>query len=362
MSSKESRIRLIPGSTFDKYVIKGFIGHGSFGDIYSCEDERDHSTWAIKIELKTNKKTSLDKEAQILKKIQSSPYFPVFHDYGESDEYLWLVLELLGPSLIGARRISSGSVFSASTAIRLGIEMLRCIEAFHKFGLVHRDIKPGNFLIRPSRKHPLILIDFGLSKAFLDDNGEMIPPRDSPGFVGTVPYASFNAHKGLELGCCDDLFSWFVVLLKIHAGELPWPTVNNKDVVLVAKKEANIANFCEGLPHQYIIMYRLILSMKRDDIPNYSLFYQLLGEAMVDTNSSFMDRFDWELSPDEIIRTATTISLAMPRGELPEPPSDFPSDLVQRLMKKPEVPEEKNEDTNDTPSYSDDVDGCGCRI
>lgn len=361
MTSKEQRPRLAPGTAFDRYVIQEFVGHGSFGDIYTCQDTKDQTIWAIKLESKSFKKANLEKETGILKKVQNSPFFPKYHDYGENEHWRYLILELLGPSLIGARRISHGAIFSTSTSIRLGIEMLRCIEEFHKHGMLHRDIKPGNFLIRPSRKHPLTLIDFGLSKPYLDDNGEEIPPRENPGFVGTVPYASLNAHNGLELGRCDDLFSWFCVLLKIQTGELPWPTINNKPVVFAAKKETDMAKACEGLPHQYIIIYRLIMSMKREDKPNYDLFYQLLGEAMIETNSSYSDKYDWEKTAIEIVETASKIPLFMPDTEKPELPPDLPSDMKERLWQKDPQRSREEEVLSSENSYDRDS-SCGCRI
>lgn len=329
--TKEERPRLSPGTMFDHYIVEDFIGHGSFGDIYSVKEMDSRKKWALKLESTKITKPILTKEREFLEAIQKSEYFPRYKDYGEDDDYRWLVMELLGPSLIGLRRISPESSFTASTAIRLGIEMLKCIQEFHQYGFLHRDIKPGNFLLRPSRSHPLILIDYGLSRPYLDHNGDPIPPRDLPGFVGTVPYASMRAHRGEELGRCDDLFSWFAVLLKIHTGELPWPSVNDKAVVYAAKRDIDIAEFCVNLPHQYIEIYRYILTLERADEPDYDFIFRLLGCAMLDTRSSFADPFDWDSTPDIIVKTATTISLRRPMNENPIIPDAIPLEMAERL-------------------------------
>ena len=221
MSNLREHQLLDADSQFSHYRLKSFICHGSFGDIYTCEDERDSSIWAIKLELKLTKKANLKKEGEFLQAVQGHKYFPIYKDYGETQDYRFLVMELLGPSLIQARRVCQNCTFTTSTVLRIGIEMLKCIEEFHKLGYLHRDIKPGNFLVRPSRSHPLVLIDYGLSRKYITKDGKLIPPREKPGFVGTVPYASLNAHKGLELGRCDDLYSWFLVLLKLHCDDLP---------------------------------------------------------------------------------------------------------------------------------------------
>jgi serine/threonine protein kinase len=58
---------------------------------------------------------------------------------------------------------------------------------------LHRDIKPENFTVGPGKNSKIIyLIDFGLSKTFLDEKGKHIPFRDKKGMVGTARYGIFN--------------------------------------------------------------------------------------------------------------------------------------------------------------------------
>ena len=68
--------------------------------------------------------------------------------------------------------------------------MLQCIHEFHNNKFIHRDIKPANFVIRKSKKHPIVLIDFGLSRQYLNKDGELIKTRERPGYVGTNMFAS----------------------------------------------------------------------------------------------------------------------------------------------------------------------------
>lgn len=75
------------------------------------------------------------------------------------------------------------------------IQLIR-IELFHKTGFVHRDIKPGNFLLGTTN-NLIHLIDFGLCKRYSDPQGKHIPFFENVshhGITGTPRYASMNAH------------------------------------------------------------------------------------------------------------------------------------------------------------------------
>ncbi len=65
--------------------------------------------------------------------------------------------------------------------------------------MIHRDIKPDNFLIggNDQSKDNIYIIDFGLAKNFVNSDGEHIPYRDGKNLTGTARYASINTHKGI---------------------------------------------------------------------------------------------------------------------------------------------------------------------
>ena len=73
------------------------------------------------------------------------------------------------------------------------------MKILHARKLVHRDLKPDNIVIGNSlNKETLFLIDFGLTKKYLDSKGKHIEKKQKPGLVGTARYASINSHLGLE--------------------------------------------------------------------------------------------------------------------------------------------------------------------
>jgi serine/threonine protein kinase len=293
-TSHEDRKTLRPGKIIDNYTIIGLIGQGGYGDIYDVLDNDSLERYALKFEMAGVRKQALRREYEIMRRL-NSPFFPELIHYAECPRYRYLVMELCGPSFSAVRRCLPGYQFSISTVLRSGIEMLRAIEAFHRRGILHRDVKPSNFLIRPSRRHPVALIDYGLSRRFLDPRtGAIVPPRERPGFVGTAKYASLNAHKGIELGRRDDLYSWFFSMLEMWEGHLPWSSGRDKQRVYVQKCETDILSEIEDMPRSMRNVYRLIRRLDVDDEPDYRLILSFMVQAMDECDAQWEDPYEWE--------------------------------------------------------------------
>jgi serine/threonine protein kinase len=322
-SSREDRKTLHPGKLVDDYTILRLLGQGGYGDIYEVLDNDSLEHYALKLEMAGVRKQALRREYEIMRLLHS-PFFPGLVRYAECARYRYLVMEMCGPSFSAVRRLLPGCQFSLSTVLRAGIEMLRAIEAFHRRGILHRDIKPSNFLIRPSRRHPVALIDYGLSRVFRDARtGAVLPARERPGFVGTSKYASLNAHKGVELGRRDDLFSWFFSMLEMWEGRLPWSGGRDKQRVYAQKCETDVLGEIGDMPRSMRSVYRLIRRLDVDDEPDYRLLISFMVQAMRECDAQWEDPYEWEtmdlraISPLSLIPDSDDERESL--GELPAP-------------------------------------------
>lgn len=95
--------------------------------------------------------------------------------------------------------------------------MLSILQQIHGRHIIHRDMKPDNFLFHPETLD-LYLVDFGLAKSFTDKKGLHNPVSNNAAFRGTYKFCSVNTHKGLEQSRRDDLESLCYVLIYIQKG------------------------------------------------------------------------------------------------------------------------------------------------
>lgn len=162
-------------------------------------------------------------------------------------------MELLGPNLEELRIYCAGKINLQSTLI-LAVQMIARLEHVHANFYLHRDLKPNNFLIgKGSRLNTIYLVDFGLARLYRDQvTGTHVQFKDKSQIVGTITFASINAHYGMEQSRRDDLESLGYVLLYLYRGFLPWQSLCKGDhkegAVLQCKLNTTIERLCSGLP------------------------------------------------------------------------------------------------------------------
>ena len=278
----------------DNFRVIKTLANGGFGTVYFVREVGSNHPLAMKIERDRAHRNSIDIEYSVLKQIQNSLYFPRLYGYGSLNDSKFIVMEMLGPSLNKVRSVLPASKFSISTSLRLGIEMICMLREFHARGFVHRDVKPANFLVRPGSPSPICLIDFGLAKRFIDPvTGKPHQQAEVSCFIGTVKYASINAHKHIDLGPRDDIVCWFNTMTEMITGRLPWDELKDKAEVLKMKENLSPEERCRNLPHQFINIFNEIQMIKYHEFPDYDVIIVFLSDALRELTTKD-DPYDWE--------------------------------------------------------------------
>ncbi|KAK0142168.1 Tau-tubulin kinase 2 [Merluccius polli] len=218
-----------------------------------------------------------------------------------------------GRNLADLRRTMTQGVFSVSTTLRLGRQILEAIESIHLVGFLHRDIKPSNFAMGrlASTCRCCYMLDFGLARQFTNSCQEVRPPRPVAGFRGTVRYASVNAHKNKEMGRHDDLWSLFYMLVEFMVGQLPWRKVKDKEQVGNLKETYDHHLMLKHLPSEFSIFLDHVLTLDYFTKPDYQLLMSVFENAMKSHNVLENDPYDWEKCDSDTLLTPTATAVTV---------------------------------------------------
>ncbi|XP_055927038.1 tau-tubulin kinase homolog Asator-like isoform X1 [Argiope bruennichi] len=292
----------------DKWQVVSKIGQGAFGEVYKCKDFTSNRQVALKLVSKeriTSASHLLKLEVTVLKELQGKHYFPKFVGFGKTERFDYLVMELLGPSLSELKKHQPDRKFSLSTTLRLGHMMLKCIHAIHKTGYLHRDIKPSNFTIGigEDNRRRVYLLDFGLARQYVLENGEVRPPRYKVSFHGTPRYASLRVLQGKEAGRQDDLMSLFYTLSEFSFRDLPWKNIRDYREMAQAKEVFDHQILVKEFPDEFQDFYNHISELTFFDQPDYDLLYSVFDRCIKRRGVKETDPFDFEETESQRIES-----------------------------------------------------------
>lgn len=254
-----------------KYKKLEVIGEGSFGLIYKGINIRTNEYVAIKVESIESETKLLKNESKIYQYLNNSIGIPIVKWFGKDENNYYMVLNLLGESLQSIK--NKKGTFSLKLVLQIGLQIVGLLRKIHDKGLVHRDIKPDNFLIGIDDKIKTIyIIDFGFCKSFIQDD-KHIEERKTKSLIGSHMYASINAHNCIELSRRDDLESLGYMLIYFYLGSLSWQKdtdLNVKSEQDGVKAKQDIVN--DGkLPPILINYMKYVRSLEFKEKPNYYL-------------------------------------------------------------------------------------------
>lgn len=294
MSEQPLEKGLIPiGNVANGYTIISLIGYGRYGATYEVKEKKTGKYFSMKVESFDSKKVTLPDEINVVKELKGNN-FPKYHDSGNIEKFQvnYLVTNFLGISVEDIHMYHDHCL-SIETVYNLAYKMLLVVKAFHSLGFVHQDIKPGNFLLQEKPEFPLVLIDFNLSRRFIDpETKEIIPCRKQKEFVGTKKYASINALELLSSGRNDDLVAWFYSFLDLACGSLPWEDEEDIDKLISMRQSFKVSDLKYKFPKEIQQIYDYVSKLIYDDKPDYDMIQVLLEEAMK-KDLYDLSKFDW---------------------------------------------------------------------
>ncbi|CAP35600.1 Protein CBG18079 [Caenorhabditis briggsae] len=349
----------------DRYKVLKLLGRGGYGAVYSVLRLSDSEKFAIKCENASAVRKSLYMDCNVLKgaaQIRSRHFCTVIDQAAVKDRFNFIVMKLIGKNLWDLRMDTPECRFSLGTALKAAAQCLISIEQLHRFGYLHRDIKPGNFAagrVESNEHHTIFMLDFGLCREFVKrEEGKIRTQRKSAPFRGTTRYAPLNSMLELDTGRKDDIESWLYMVVEWTSGGLPWRKLkaSDRDKVLRFKKELRSKDEiiedmyynCPRKEFHRILKYTDSLDFYSQ--PDYQFVYFCIQHAATANKIKDADPIDWDpdvpyIGPIEVPGDGKVIDLEVEMRMSAEGSNNKTKkekDSMKRQKKKEEKEDAKN--------------------
>ena len=228
-------MHLAEGSRFERYVIEALLGEGGMGRVYRAFDPKlqrrvalkvlhaspgdDTSTWGESV-------ARMMREARAAAALDHPNVVGIF-DLGDFEGAPFIAMEYV--SGVTLRSLVGAADVSVSQRIRWITDVARALAAAHEAGIIHRDVKPENVLVR--KDGVVKVLDFGIARRLevegLEATSDTLPVGAATltlkgAIIGTPAYMAPEQVMGEEIDARADQFSWGVTSYELLSGELPW--------------------------------------------------------------------------------------------------------------------------------------------
>ncbi|MFN0123349.1 MAG: serine/threonine-protein kinase [Blastocatellia bacterium] len=253
----ESRV----GQVLGHFRIISPIGRGGMGEVYLAQDLHLARKVALKLlppefTLIPENVHRFEQEARAASAL-NHPNIITIHEIGHTDEVHFIATEYVEGDTL-RRRLTRP--LSINETLDIGAQIADALATAHEAGIIHRDVKPENVMLRPDGF--IKVLDFGLarvtSRLFLKTGADSaaptaIPYETAPGTImGTVAYMSPEQTRGQQVDARGDLWSLGVVLYEMLSGQLPFngATVPDTFVAILEREPASLTQLVHGVPHE----------------------------------------------------------------------------------------------------------------
>src|SRR5215510_12346245 len=269
------------------YRILEKLGAGGMGVVYLAEDMKLGRKVAIKIlndEFTTNKDRlhRFELEASAASNL-NHPNILTIHEVGIDDGRHYIATEFIDGSTL--RRKALASNLEVPEILDIAVQVASALEEAHAAGIVHRDIKPDNIMVR--RNGYVKVLDFGLAKltekidrspSDAEASTRVLVQTDAGVVMGTSHYMSPEQARGKPVDARSDIWSLGVVIYEMVAGRTPFEGETSTDVIvaITQKEPPPIARFAPNVPAELEWIVSKALRKDRDER------YQTIKELITD--------------------------------------------------------------------------------
>jgi serine/threonine protein kinase/Tol biopolymer transport system component len=294
------------GRLIGHYRILELLGRGGMGEIYLAEDTRLDRKVAIKLlpaqwTEDAGRLARFQREARAASALNHPNILTIYEIGEERDASHFIVTEFIEGATLRQRMQSH---LKLEEIFDVAIQIASALSAAHAAGIIHRDVKPENIMIR--RDGYVKVLDFGLAKLIAQPdelnlggaNGRL--SNTHPGIVmGTVQYMSPEQARGLSADARTDVWSLGCVMYELVTGRAPFVGETMTDVLAAILEREPPPMSAEGqdVPAQLEWIIRKALRKDRDE--RFQTVRELLGDLRsLKEQLEFEARLEASVAPD----------------------------------------------------------------
>ncbi|MCA1557958.1 MAG: protein kinase, partial [Acidobacteria bacterium] len=340
------------GTFIGRYEVRSLLGTGGMGEVYLAQDTQLDRTVALKIlpddlardQLRMRRFIQEAKSASAL----SHPNIITIYEVGEADETHFIATEFVDGETL--RQRIDKEKFGLDEVLEISIQVASALAAAHHAGIVHRDIKPDNIMVR--RDGYVKVLDFGLAKLTekahertLSAPEAMTLVNTEPGLVvGTVSYMSPEQARGLAVDTRSDIWSLGVVMYQMLTSHEPFeaPTATDQIVAILERQPPPLSHYTDDVPVEIERVVLRALAKDRGDR------YQTIEEMLADLRHAgkrlaFQTELHRSMSAGElnlaqinntVLSQSASLALAAPVTSAPSSPKQQSSITKRRRPRK----------------------------
>jgi eukaryotic-like serine/threonine-protein kinase len=278
---------LSPGTKLGRYEICSKLGEGGMGEVYLAQDTKLERTVALKtlpaeVADHRQRMQRFMQEAKTASSLNHPNILTIF-EIGEWEGTHFIATEFIdGETLRQHIQLTHANI---GDILGFVIQVADALAAAHEAGIVHRDIKPDNIMIR-RRDGYVKVLDFGLAKLTQTDKSLIDPNAPTkaliatdPGVVmGTVQYMSPEQARGQPLDARTDIFSLGVILYEMLAGRPPFEGKTKSDLVaaILGSEPPPLARYAREVPET--LEWIVTKALRKDKEERYQTAKELLTD------------------------------------------------------------------------------------